>query len=401
MSRVLTSLDELAKLPPQPLLLLYSGGLDGTYFLKWAQNHTIRIVALRVAIGDGTNSFAEANANYFGAEYIEIDASQEYYQEFLPAAIHADALYQNMFPISSSLTRPLIARVACRAARERGIDCVGHTATWKQNSAVRLSASLMAQDSDLVIASPFVRSHIPREAKLRSLQEEGLDFCDDPYSIDTTPWARVIESGPLEDPRVPPAEDVFRWTRPVENITADSVEIRLKFDRGLPCGMNGESASLEQIVNVLNDIAGLHGIGRYSGLEDTPFGFKSREVREAPAAAVILAGHKALANATIPPDEYSVRSYLANEWTVLAVHGRWFSHLARCLRECLAALDVPVSGEVSILLQPGIANVRSVDAPGCFCHSSLAMPLDEAIASFDVGPWLAMRSLSDMHTREI
>src|SRR4051812_7212764 len=142
-----SSLDELESCAPRHVLLLYSGGVDGTYLLQWLARRNIEVSALQVRFGDAgevDSDVAKWRAAKFGVSLHAVDASREFFTDFLPAAIHADAYYQGQFPVGSTLTRPLMAKVAVDAARQLGCDAVAHTATYTQNSSLRLSGSIAA-----------------------------------------------------------------------------------------------------------------------------------------------------------------------------------------------------------------------------------------------------------------
>jgi argininosuccinate synthase len=393
---MITTLDELFARPPRHLLLLYSGGLDGSYLLRRLSEHRIPVTALSVRIGTAADAGAAQDiARRFGANYHEVDATDEFFAEFVPAAIHADAYYQGQFPVGSTLTRPLMARVATAVAARLGCDAVGHTATYMQNSSARLGRSVAALDATLGVVAPFLGSYVSREEKLAGLRAAGLVLPNGVHSVDANPWARVIENGTLESPENRLAESVFVLTRDLADCPSTPAELALAFDAGLPVAIDGEPGPLDTLVGVLNRIAGEHGVGRFSGLEDTPFGVKNHEVRESPAAAVITAAHRALANAVFEPREYAVRAGLATEWTTTVVHGGWFGHLASCVARCLADLDRPVTGTVRLRLHYGTVTVLSLETPNGLYYSRLGEDFHAWMKSYAYAPWHQLSSLTD------
>ncbi|MFC9294743.1 argininosuccinate synthase domain-containing protein [Streptomyces sp. NPDC057011] len=394
MHRFITSLEELADRPPRHMLLLYSGGLDGTYLLQRLQSLGSTVTALHVRIGDREPSAAAAEqARAFGAGFVDVDVTDRFFGEFAPAAVHADALYQEQFPVGSTLTRPLMAQTAVRVARELGCDVIGHTATYMQNSSIRLSGSIAALDPEIGVAAPFLGSDLPRETKLAALSDAGISFPEGIHSVDANPWARVIECGSLESPENRLDESVFRWTRDVADAPADPVEILLTFEHGLPVALDDRPVGFGELVEHLNVLAGEHGVGRSSGLEDTPFGVKNHEVREAPAATVLIKAHQVLANAVYTAQEHAVRGSIAREWTTTVVQGGWFSHLGESLAKCLADLDRPLDGSVRLRLHRGSITVLSVNSPNGLYYTRLGKSFHASMSQYSYTPWLSLATL--------
>jgi len=399
MARFVATLDELLSRPPRHLLLLFSGGLDSSYLLHRLTAGTGRpvpVTALNVRIGPQPDSGRAAElAARFDASYREVDATGEFFAEFVPAAVHADAYYQGQFPVGSTLTRPLMARVAVAAARELGCDAVGHTATYMQNSAARLSRSVAALDPGLDLVVPFLGSNLSREAKLAGLRAAGVELASGVHSVDANPWSRVIENGSLESPENRLAEQVFEWTRPAPDCPVEPAELELEFRAGLPVTLDGRRQPLSELVASLNTRAGEHGVGRFSGLEDTPFGVKNHEVRESPAAAVITTAHRALANAVFPTADHAVRAGIATEWTNLVVHGGWFGHLARCLAGCLAELDAPVTGSVQLRLHYATVTVLRLESGNGLYYTRLGGQFHDLMQGYSYPAWHRLATLAD------
>ncbi len=374
---------------------MYSGGVDGTYLLQWAQRQGIPVTSLSVRIGDVGESAAQMRAKAFDVEHHEVDATTEFYTDFVPTALHADAYYQGQFPVGSTLSRPLMARCAVEWAHRLGCDAVGHTATYMQNSAARLSSALVALQPDLSVIAPFLGSDVPREEKLASLAGDGISFSNGIHSVDANPWSRVIECGTLESPENPIPEDVFAWTRNPSDAPENPAELSLRFERGLPVALDDEPITLEELVPRLNALAGTHGVGRFSGLEDTPFGVKNHEVRESPAAAVLTAAHRALANAVLGTREHAVRAHIANEWTNEVVHGGWYSHLGTALAASLTALDRPLSGQLRLRLHRGNIIIVAVRGDAGLYYTRLGQEFHDWMGRQSYPSWLSLRTLAE------
>jgi argininosuccinate synthase len=360
---LLTSLDAV-KRRSRNCVLLYSGGIDSSYFLWWAQANSVAVTALEVGLsGGGADPAAgsEKLAGALGADYRHVEATAEFARDYVARAINADARYQGVFPVSSSLSRPLMATKAVAVARETGADTVVHTAGPHQNSCARFNNSLRVLAPDLLIGNPFLDDNVPRAEKLAQLMDAGMPERSI-YSVDQNIWARVIENGELDSVASAVPEHVFVWTRSPLAAPREELVLDLEFRMGLPVAVNGEPRALDELVLDLNERAGRFGVGRFNGVEDTALGVKNHEVREAPGAAVILAARKHLEQVTLTAEELRVKHVIDGEWTGLAVRGGWYSDLARAMGDFVQQMSRPVTGVVGVTLGPGSAFVSRVAA---------------------------------------
>jgi argininosuccinate synthase len=345
-------------------LVLYSGGLDSSYFLWWARQQGIDVIALHVHLGPGeVDTTVSDIATHLGAELCVCDRTDVFVNQYVALAIQANAVYQHQFPVCSSLSRPLMAAEAVRLAANKGVDCIVHTSTFIQNSAARFNVSLRVLAPHLRIGNPFIREPIARQHKLEQLQAAGVPTRRSVYSVDENIWGRVIECGELDDPAYPVPEHVFLRTRHAVDAPRTSRDVALRFEAGLPVALDGSSMPLRELVTQLNDIGATYGVGRFNGLEDTPLGIKNHEVREAPAAAAIFTAHAALERAVLTQREVRLKSFVDAEWTELVVNGWWYSPLKDALEAFVAHMSRYVSGEVVLQYAPGHVFVRAVRAP--------------------------------------
>ncbi|MBV9614462.1 MAG: argininosuccinate synthase [Ktedonobacteraceae bacterium] len=366
--RPVTIIDTLEGIKAQGIrscVLLYSGGIDGSYFLDWAQQEDIHVVALTVGLEDSAEyQNASETAHILGAHHVFQNKTEQFLQDYASRAIHANAFYQGLYPISSSLSRPLMIKAAAELAEQMGIQAVAHTSTCVQNSAARFNFSLMTIDPTLTIVTPFLGSQYTRSMKLQRLQERNLTFLSGIHSVDSNIWGRVIESGTLENPEndLPP-DGVFTWTKEI-SATPDKPEmLEIEFEQGLPTKLNGHPLSLLEMVQALNELGGRHGVGRFSGLEETTFGVKNHEVREAPAAHILISAHRELEMAILTQAEVSLKLSLDNQWTNLVVSGQWYAHLAEAIYAFIKHMNALVNGKVRLKLYKGNLIVLSKVAP--------------------------------------
>lgn len=394
-TRILTTFEEL-KAVDGCILVLYSGGLDGSYLLDWGRRNGLDLLAVHVSTGETDMERACRHAELLDTPFLQVDVEDRFHDEYVAAAICGNAYYQGRYPVGSSLTRPLMAEVAVSVARERGCQVVLHTATYMQNTASRLTLGILALDPEIVVAAPFLTSAVSREEKLSRLADIGLEFEHGIYSIDANPWARVIECGTLEDPRNRlPNTGVFTWTRDPAAAPETPAEITLTFSGGLPVACDGEELSLSALVARLNELGGRYGIGRFSGLEDTAFGVKNHEIREAPAAHLITTAHRALEGAILNERELTLKAHLDNEWTNLIVAGHWHTRLARALRAFAETMSAPISGTVGLRLDRGSVSIQCVDAAAALSYPAFATDFHALMGEFSIASALRLRALAD------
>jgi argininosuccinate synthase len=363
MKRLLTRLEELAGCGRS--LLLASGGLDSAYCMRWAAVQGLDMLCLHVDVGGDAGEQVDEIARHYGLEAQRVDARERFARCYVTPAIHAGLLYQGVYPVSSTLSRPLMAEIAVEEARATGAETIIHTAEPHQNSFNRFNISLALSAPEFTIGSPFLDTHVDRASKRVALERDGVRLREPVHSVDTNLWCRVIENGALDDSEALIPDSVFAWTRANESRT-EVVEI--EFDRGTPVALDGEYMTLVELLNELNRLAGACGVGRYNGFEQTPFGPKNHEVREAPAATVLLTAVRQLRQVSLPDDILDVLEECAGRWLGGAVRGRWFTSEAQALRQAIATLSEEISGSVTMQLGSGEPLVR-----GLRCERSLAI----------------------------
>ncbi|MFF3425846.1 argininosuccinate synthase-related protein [Streptomyces sp. NPDC002602] len=347
-----------------PVVTLFSGGLDSTYLLLRLVRAGVRDVhALSVDLGeDESGAHKQALADQLGIRLHLVDARERFAQEYVRPAIAAHAVYLDTHPISSSLSRPLIAEIAVDTARELGAGTVLHTANRSQNTLRRLNGALDLLGFAGRHGSPYDLTPVDRDRKMHELKEAGLDQLNERLvSGDSNLWCREFESGILDDPEdhaVP--EELYRWSVPRPGTGPEEIEIG--FDRGRPVSVDGRALPLTGLVETLNRRVGAHGIGRYSGLEHLAAGQKVLEVREMPAATLLLRSHRHLETATLPAETIREKMHQEQIWVREALEGRWFDGLRRASQAFVDVCSQSVTGTVRWRLGAGTAVTRSIVA---------------------------------------
>lgn len=349
------------------VLTLFSGGLDSTYLLNILREQGVKVTALAIDLGDDLDTAElEATTKMLGASLRVIDAKGVFALEAVLPAIRAHARYLNNYPISSSLSRPLIARIAVEIANSNGCGAIFHTATQSQNSLRRLNGAIAQLGYCGFYGSPYEYTAITREEKAIALKEAGLhSFQQGAVSGDSNLWCREFESGVLDNPEYFTApETLFKWTqfRKSNQLAETQHKLSITFLKGVPTAVNTVPMSPVELLAYLNSVVGAYGIGRFTGLEHLLDGEKVLEVREAPAAQILMDSFKHLETATHPYDLLREKMALEQRWVQEAVEGRWFCKLREAIDQFLAYTAKEVSGVVTYNLSRGTLDVESIVA---------------------------------------
>ncbi|MFF4323843.1 argininosuccinate synthase-related protein [Streptomyces sp. NPDC001568] len=350
--------------PDSPVVTLFSGGLDSSYLLLRLRNAGFgNVHAVSVDLGDDESSADKQQiADALGATLHVIDGRTAFAEEFVRPAISAQAVYLGTHPVSSTLSRPLIARFAIDLARGLGAGAVLHTANRSQNTLRRLNGALSLLGFEGRYGSPYDLEPVDRDQKIQELKEAGLDGMSQRIvSGDSNLWCREFESGILDDPEdhaVP--EQMYRWSSKGSADGTDVVEVR--FLEGVPVAVDGVDMPLVDLIRELNWRVGAFGLGRYSGLEHLDQGEKVLEVREMPAAWLLLRSYRHLETATLEAETIREKMHLEQLWVREALEGRWFGELRGALQSFVDACAQRVSGSVRWKLTMGSAETRAIVA---------------------------------------
>jgi len=346
------------------VVLAYSGGLDTSVAIPWlAERYAADVTCLTVDVGqqgelEGALDRARAN----GARTTRlVDAKATFATEFLWPAVRANAMYQGIYPLSTALARPLIARTLVEVATELGADAVAHGCTGKGNDQVRFDVAVHTLAPHLGVIAPVREWNMNREEELRYAAEHRLAIratAASPYSIDENLWGRSIEGGRLEDAAAPAPEDVFDWTGHPESWPRDPELVTVGFERGAPVALDGRPMPPVALIRAIGAAAGRHGVGRIDHVEDRVVGIKSRETYECPAAVALVEAHRALEGLVLPRDLLSFKAGVDRRFAELVYEGLWYSPLREALEAFVASTQEVVTGEVTLRLHQG--SVRAV-----------------------------------------
>lgn len=343
---------------------LFSGGLDSSYLLYLLSTSGFkRIIALTVDLGDDIDHDQISKvASHFGALSIIVDRKEAFVKTAVLPAIAAQAKYLGIYPISASLSRPLLAQEAVTVARENNCQIILHTANQSQNSLRRLNGAITQLNFEGYFGTPYEFSAISREEKAEALAHAGLDlFKSRNHSGDSNLWCREFESGLLDDPENFAAEDeMYKWSRPPRH--EDESAIQVTFFKGRPTAINSIPMSPVELIAQLNTEVGRFGLGRYCGLEHLDAGEKVLEVREMPAAFLLMDAYRHLETATLDIGTLREKMTMEQTWAIEAVEGRWFSPQREAAQAYIDTTSEHVSGTVSYRLDCTGATPHSIVA---------------------------------------
>lgn len=388
------------------VVLAYSGGLDTSVAVRWIQEEWgAEVIAMAVDVGqvpDADAAYWEATrqrALTAGAiEAQVVDAREEYGREYVSRAIKANALYEGKYPLVSALSRPVIARHLVAAAREHNADAVAHGCTGKGNDQVRFEVSVRALAPDLDVLAPVRVWGFTRADSIAYAARHKIPITvteEQPYSIDENIVGRAIECGILEDPWVAPPEDVFALTRPVSQAPRESVEVVLRFDRGVPIALDGAVMPMHQILDDLNPIVGAYGFGRLDMVENRRVGIKSRETYECPGMLALVLAHADLESITLERDVMREKSRLEPRYSELVYDGLWFSPLREAFDAFIDSTQRHVTGEVRLRLEPGRCFVVGRRAErGLYDYNLATYEADDAFRHEDAAGFVRLWGLS-------
>jgi argininosuccinate synthase len=363
---------------PKHVVLAYSGGLDTSVAIPWIKEHYgAAVTTLTIDVGqEGELTDAIERAPLNGAkDALLVDAKETFAEEFLFPALKANCLYQGVYPLSTSLARPLIVRHLVSAALRLGADAVAHGCTGKGNDQVRFDVGVHTLAPHLGIIAPVREWNMNRQDEMAYAKQHGLKIHqkpDSPYSVDENLWGRSIEGGRLEDAGTSPPEEVFQWTGHPDSWPKEPEELTLSFEKGTPIAVNGRKLPAVALIQEVGRIAGRHGVGRIDHVEDRVVGIKSRETYECPAAIPLVQAHQALESLVLPRDLLSFKAGVDRRYADAVYEGMWYSPLTEALTSFVESTQETVTGAVTVRLLQGTSRVVARSSPFSLLSKELA-----------------------------
>ncbi|KYC55537.1 MAG: argininosuccinate synthase [Candidatus Methanofastidiosum methylothiophilum] len=334
----------------------YSGGVDSCLCIELLKRvyHADEIVPIMVDVGQGKEEIDTAfeKANILKIEPIVIDAKSEFVKKWIPMAIMANADYMG-YPVSTSMTRQLIANIVAVKGKELGCDALMEGSSGKGNDQYRMHNVFKLFAPEISILVPVRDFDLTRKEEEKLCELWGIYVTEKiTGGDDKTLWCRSIASGAIDlDQELP--NDLWMWTKALENTPNEPEFIDISFEKGIPISLNGEMIGLLELLTKLNKIGGLHGIGKIDIFEEGIMNLKSREIYEAPGATIILKIHKDLEQMCLTKEEILFKKLVEQKWGYLVYHGGWFHPLKDSLDSYILKSQEHISGTYKVKLYKG------------------------------------------------
>ncbi len=342
------------------IVLAYSGGLDTSAMLLWLkETYNCEVVCYTADVGQGEElDGLEEKALKTGASklYVE-DLREEFVKDYVWLAVKANALYEGVYLLGTSLARPVIAKKQIEIAQKEGADAVAHGATGKGNDQVRFELTYYALQPDIKVVAPWRNWDFKGRADLIAYcAKHDIEIkatAEKSYSMDRNLMHISYEGGILENPWSAPPEDIFLLTKSPENAKDTAEEIVLTFEKGEAIAINGEKFGAVDLLEKLNFLGGAHGIGRVDLVENRFVGMKSRGVYETPGVTILHAAHRALESITLDREVVRLRDSLGVKIAESIYYGFWFSPEFELMKNLVNETQENVSGDVRLKLYKG------------------------------------------------
>jgi argininosuccinate synthase len=344
------------------IVLAYSGGLDTSIIVPWLKEHYdgASVICVAADIGQGGDELAgvRAKAIASGADecYVE-DLRDEFVESYIFPTLRAGAVYNRKYLLGTSMARPLIARRQVEVARRVGADALAHGCTGKGNDQVRFELTYAAFAPDLPVIAPWREWDIrSREDAIAYAESRGIPIAatrQKIYSRDANLWHLSHEGGILEDPNAAPPDDLLMLTRHVTKAPDAPENVVIGFESGTPVSVNGTRFDGVDLISVLNEIGGRHGVGVVDLVEDRLVGMKSRGVYETPGGSLLYAAHSELEQLVLDRRTLAAKDLIAPRYADLVYEGRWWTTEREAYDAFVAVTQLRVTGSVTLRLFKG------------------------------------------------
>lgn len=342
------------------VVLAYSGGLDTSVILRWLiEQYGCEVICYAADVGQAEElGGLEEKARATGASklYVE-DLREEFVRDFVFTAIKANAVYEGVYLMGTSLARPLIAKRQIEIARSEGALTVAHGATGKGNDQVRFELTYYSLEPGVRVIAPWREWEFKSRSDLIAYAERHkipvTATKEKPYSMDRNLMHISYEGGILEDPWAEPPPEIFIMTRAPEDAPGKAAYVEIDFDSGVPVAVDGERLGPAALLERLNQVGGEHGVGRIDLVENRFVGMKSRGVYETPGATILHAAHRAVESLTLDREVAHLKDSLAPRIAEMIYYGFWFTPEFEAVRALLDETQRRVTGTARLKLYKG------------------------------------------------
>lgn len=371
----------------EKVILAYSGGLDTTAIIPWLkENFDYEVICVCVDCGQAEElDGLEERAKSCGASKLYIEnVIDEFCDEYIVPCVQANAIYENKYLLGTSMARPLIAKKLVEIARKEGATAICHGATGKGNDQIRFELGIKALAPDIRIIAAWRNDKWTmdsRESEIEYCKAHGIHLpfsADSSYSRDRNIWHISHEGLELENPANEPNYEHLLVLGTTPQKAPDEGEyVAMAFEKGVPVSVNGKKMKVSEIITVLNELGGKHGIGIIDIVENRVVGMKSRGVYETPGGTILMEAHQQLEELILDRDTYAMKKEMGSRFANLVYEGKWFTPLRQAEQAFIEETQKFVTGEVKFKLYKG-----NIIKAGTTSPYSL---YNESIASFTTG----------------
>jgi argininosuccinate synthase len=355
---------------PAKVALAYSGGLDTTicvHYLTEVKGMKVYTFSANLGQPEYLEPLAE-RAVEMGATAAHLaDKRERFAREFILPTVRAGAVYEEGYTLFSALSRPLILQELVAIAEEEGCEFVAHGSRGIGNDRIRMNNCMRALAPDLKVLTPLEELGLRHTGDdLEYAKEHGLP-CEEVrqtlYNVEQNLWGNNIQVRSIRDTWEEPPRDTYLMTVPPSEAPNKPASVVVGFEAGLPASVDGERLSEVKLIEKLNKIGGRCAVGRFDVVENRITGRKTREIYEAPAAAVLHAAHRALEWITLDKGVLHFKDGLSRKYADLVYHGEWFSPVREGLEAFFQKIEARVTGEARLTLFKGALNVTGRRSP--------------------------------------
>lgn len=352
----------------EKVVLAYSGDLESTVMLKWLSLKGMEVIAFIANVGqlEDFQSIQERALNAGASKVVLEDLQEDFVSNYIFPSLQANALYEGGYQLGAALSRPLIAKAQIACAKSEQATLLAHGATGRGNDQIRFELTYHALEPSMEVVplwrdSDFFASFHLRSKMLAFAEEHGLlleEKQKKPYREDHNIAHVCHEDGILENPEKTCDEDVYTITRRPEDAPDEATILEIDFSQGTPTRVNNLTSGTEvsdplDILNYLNNIGSLNGIGRLDMVENRFIGLKTRGIYETPGMSILMRAHRDLEGLTMDREVMSLRDSLIPRFAQAVYNGFWFSPEMEFMQVAIRQSQQYISGKVQVRLYKG------------------------------------------------
>src|ERR1700761_2145355 len=395
----------MAASPVKKVVLAYSGGLDTSIILKWLQTeYGAEVVTFTADLGQGEElGPAREKALNLGikAENIFIeDVREEFVRDYVFPMFRANAVYEGVYLLGTSIARPLIARKQIEIADQVGADAVAHGATGKGNDQVRFELGYYALKPGIKVIAPWrewdltSRTRLLEYAEMHQIPITKDKRNEPPFSVDANLLHSSSEGKVLEDPAVEADSIVYQRTISPEDAPDKATYIEIGFEKGDAVSIDGEILSPATLLTRLNALGKANGIGRLDLVENRFVGMKSRGVYETPGGTILLAAHRGMESITLDRGAAHLKDEIMPRYAELIYNGFWFAPEREMLQALIDKSQEHVEGKVRLKLYKGQATVGGRQSPkSLYSLAPVTVEADQVYDQHDAEGFIKLNAL--------